>query len=418
MVGAGVFVGFGPAAAAAGPAVLLSLLVAAVTACLCALSTLQVSTAMQSRPEAGPDLGSGGAVRSAARILLGPYCSFFAGWTLLCSLVFSAAVLALAFGTYVLPGHPTAAAAGAVVLVAALNLLGVRGSPWATRFMAAFVAAVLAFGAVVAFNETGPGAEPAPGAPIEASVSGVLKAAGLLFFLFAGFQRLGSLGPAVHNARRNLPLAVPAAVVVCCALYLLVGDSLLDYFGPDALAVATAPLLEPMAAVGSGIGTGAMTLAAAAATLGGLWAVSAAAGRTSTGMAYDADLPAPFRFPADPRPGRHRDAPVVAELLGAALVLALVLTSSLNLLIGLASFGLLIHAALGAVCAFLLRSRSRYSPRAVNALGAAGALLLALALPPLCIVLMLLVLAAGLVVRLSFRRPRQQPALPGPAPDS
>lgn len=417
MVGAGVFVVFGPAAAAAGPALGLSLLAAAVVACLCALSALQVSTAMQTRPEAGFDLRSGGAVRSAARLLLGPYCSFFAGWTLLCSLILSAAVLALTFGTYVVPGHSTAAAAAAVVLVAALNLLGVHYSPWATRFVVAFVAAVLAFGAVVAFNETGPGAAPAPGAPLEASVSGVLQAGGLLFFLFAGYQRLASLGPAVHNARRNLPLALPAAVVVCYGLYLLVGESLLDYFGPDALAVATAPLLEPMSAVGSGIGTGAMTLAAAAATLGGLWAVSAAAGRTSTGMARDADLPAPFRFPAAPRPGR--DAPVAAVLVGAAVVLVLVLTSSLTLLIGLASFGLLVHAALGAVCAFLLRSRSRYSPRILNALGAAGALALALALPPLCIVLMLLVLAAGVVVRLSFRRPRQQPAAPpGPAPDS
>ena len=402
IVGAGAFVAFAPAAAAAGPALAAALGVSAFVAVLCALSTFQLSRAVSRRlPE---DQGGDGTARTAARILLGPYSGFLSGWTLVCALLLSSAVLAAAFGAYVVPEHPVAAAVGAVVVMAAVNLLGVNRGPWATRFVLAFVFSILAFTVVVLYNEA-PNQPVRVGAEIDASVSGVLQGAGLLFFLFSGYTRLATMGAGVRNPSRNLPIAVPAAIAVAFVLYLLMGQSLLAYYGPAALSAEPAPLLEPMQSVGANVGTGAVVLAVSAAALGGLWSLLESAGRTAAAMAADRDLPGVF---ARTRPGRAGSAPApwVAEAAAAGLVVLLVVFADIEALIGMASFALLFYAAITAVCAFSLKDRTRYAPRVLNLAGAAGALLLALALPPLYISLTLIALVAGLVVRLSFRRPR------------
>ena len=409
IVGAGAFVAFSPAAAAAGPALALSLGIAAVVALLCAMSTFQLSRAVSRRlPE---DRGGDATARTAARILLGPYSGFFSGWTLVWGLLLSAAVLALAFGAYVVPEHPVAAAVGAVVVMSAVNLAGVNRGNWATRFILAFVFAILAFTVVVLFNEA-PHQPVRVGADIEPSASGMLQGAGLLFFIFSGYTRLATLGQGIRNPSRNLPVAIPAAIAVAFVLYLMMGQSLLAYYGAAALAAEPAPLLDPMQSVGANVGTGAIVLAAAAAGLGGIWVLLESAGRTAAAMAADRDLPAVLGRSRPGRAGSDTRTPWAAEILGAAVVIVLVLVGDLDGLIAMASFTLLFYAAITTVCAFMLKERSRYAPRALNVAGTAGALLLALALPPLSISLMLIILVAGLVVRLSFRRPRSARADP------
>ena len=402
IVGAGAFVAFAPAAAAAGPALAAALGVSAFVAVLCALSTFQLSRAVSRRlPE---DHGGDATARTAARILLGPYSGFLSGWTLICALLLSSAVLAAAFGAYAVPEHPVAAAVGAVAVMAAVNLLGANRGPWVTRFVLAFVFSILAFTVVVLYNEA-PNQPVRVGAEIDASVSGVLQGAGLLFFLFSGYTRLATMGNGVRNPSRNLPIAVPAAIAVAFVLYLLLGQSLLAYYGAAALSAEPAPLLDPMQSVGANVGTGAVLLAVTAAALGGLWSLLESAGRTAAAMAADRDLPAVFGRTRPGRPGSPAT-PWVAEAAAAGIVILLVLVADIEALIGMASFALLFYAAITAVCAFSLKDRSRYAPRILNLAGTAGALLLALALPPLYISLTLIALVAGLVVRLSFRRPR------------
>ncbi|WP_194265999.1 APC family permease [Arthrobacter yangruifuii] len=400
IVGAGAFVAFAPAAAAAGPAVGAALGIAALVAVLCGLSTFQLSRAVLRRlPE---DQGGDATARTAARILLGPYSGFLSGWTLVWGLLLSSAVLALALGAYVVPEHPRAGAAGAVVVMAAVNLLGFHRDPWVTRFTVAFVFSVLAFTVVVLFNEA-PNQPVRVGAEIEASTSGVLQAAGLLFFMFSGYTRLATMGPGVRNPSRNLPLAIPAALAVAFILYWFMGSSLLAYYGAAALSAEPAPLLEPMLSVGANVGTGALVIAVAAAALGGLWSLLDSAGGTASAMASDRDLPAFFAASRNTRTG---SVPWAAQGTAAGIALLLVLFGDLDELLGMASFALLFYAAITAVCAFSLKDRSRHAPRILNLAGAAGALLLALSLPPLSISLTLIILVAGLVVRLSFRRPR------------
>lgn len=401
MVGGGIFIVLPLVADAAGFALPAALALAALVAYCSAASTFQLSTGLRN----GGHRNEGGTARSAARVLLGPNQGFFTGWTLVCALVPSAAVLALAFGLYVLPDYARPAAAGAAAAATALNLFGLTRSTWVIRFVLAFLIGVLGFGVVVAFNEAG-GRPPQPGVLEEAgSTAGLLQGAGFGYFAFAGYARLASLGFRVREPDRIIPRVLPAAVLVTLGLYILVGQSLLAWFsGPEALAASVTPLLEPVAAVGLGIGTGAVAIAAGAASLSGVWVLIEGSARTAAAMADDGDLPRLFA-----RTGGARHAPWPAAALAGAVVIFLVLTTSLATLLALACFGLLVHAAVTNLCGYALEQRRWYTPRAVNLAGLAGALILALSLPPLGILLMLIVLVFGLVVRLTVRRSEPPP---------
>ena len=100
-------------------------------------------------------------------------------------------------------------------------------------------------------------------------------------------------------------------------------------------------------------------------------------------------------------PPAPRQVPWVAQAAAAVVVAGLVLTAELETLLGLAAFALLLHAGISNLCAFALRNRRWYTPRAVNLVGLVGALVLALSLPPLHVLMMLIVLVFGLVVRLT-----------------
>ncbi|MCC3265188.1 amino acid permease [Arthrobacter gengyunqii] len=401
MVGGGIFVVLPLVADAAGFALAASLALAALVAYCTAASTFLLSAGLR----ISGHRNAGGTARTAARVLMGPYMGFFTGWTMVCALVTSAAVLALTFGLYVVPGQARPAAAGAAVAGTALYLFGLQRSTWVIRFVLAFVLGVLGFGIVVAFNEAG-GPPPQPGVLEETgSTAGLLQGAGFAFFAFAGYARLAAGGFRVRAPERNIPRAVPASIIVALVLYLLVALSLVTWFqGPAGLAASIAPLREPVATVGLGIGTGAVAIAAGAASLSGVWILMEGSARTAAAMAGDGDLPRVFAHT-----GGKRQVAWPAAAAAGAVVVVLVLTVSLGTLLALACFALLLHAAITNLCGYSLEHRRWYTPRAVNLAGLAGALVTALSLPPTAIVLMLIVLVFGLVVRLTFRRPGAAP---------
>lgn len=97
----------------------------------------------------------------------------------------SCAAVALTVGSYVRPGQAHAVAVAAVVALTAVNYAGVQKSARLPRVIVAVVLAVLA--AVVAAAVTSGDADAARlGIGDDATFGGVLQAAGLLFFAFAG----------------------------------------------------------------------------------------------------------------------------------------------------------------------------------------------------------------------------------------
>ena len=82
------------------------------------------------------------------------------------------------------------------------------------------------------------------------SARGVLTAAGLLFFAFAGYARIATLGEEVRDPERTIPRAVPLALGVVLAIYLVLAVVALGVLGADRLAASAAPLVDVVTAAG------------------------------------------------------------------------------------------------------------------------------------------------------------------------
>ncbi|TDL42967.1 APC family permease [Kocuria rosea] len=398
MVGAGVFVAFAPAAGFAGPWLPLALLLAAVVAWCNATSTAQLAAVHPA---------SGGTYVYANR-QLGPWPGFVAGWGFVTGKTASAAAMALTFGLYAaeLTGADDAGArllaVAAVLGLTAVNLGGVTRTARLTRLLVVPVLVVLLAVVVLLFSGTGPaagGAGAADGPGWDGTGWGVLPAAGTLFFAFAGYARVATMGEEVRDPARTIPRAVLGALAFTLLLYGLLGLGLLRFLGVDRLAASAAPLLTVVREAGWAAGpatAGAVvvTAAAALATLGALLALVAGISRTALAMARERDLPGPLGAVSQ----RHR-VPWAAELAVAVLVVVLVLVGDVRTVIGFSSFGVLVYYALANLSALTLRQRPGWAPRAVNALGLAGCLVLAFTLPWQSVLTMLGVFAVGLAGR-------------------
>ncbi|WP_235928059.1 APC family permease [Goekera deserti] len=391
MIGAGVFVVWGPAAAAAGWWLLAGLAVAAVVAWCNAQSTAALAVRHPT---------SGGAYLYG-RAQLGPWWGFVAGWSFVVGKTASCAAMALTVGGYLWPGQAREVAAVAVVALAAVNSCGITRTARLTRVLLAVSLALLLVVLVAATTgvaDAAPGWDADPG-----GARGVLTAAGLLFFAFAGYARIATLAEEVRDPARTIPRAVSVALPLAVVLYAVVGVVVLRALGPEALASSSAPLADAVRA-GSLPGLAWVAVAAAAvAGLGALLGLLAGIGRTALAMAREGDLPRGLSV-VHPR----SSVPVRVEVLLALLVGALVLTADVTAVIGASSFGVLLYYAVANAAAWTLPAGQR-PPLAVPALGLAGCLLLVVTLPVVSLAGGAAVLLAGVAGRLVVRRLRRQP---------
>lgn len=385
MIGAGVFVVFAPAAAAAGSWLPLAILIAGFVAYCNATASAQLARVYP----------TSGGTYIYGRERLGSWTGFIAGWSFITGKTASCAAMAVTFGLYVVPGYETAAGIAAVVLLTAINLTGITRTALASRIIVSFVIAILAFLVVVAFN-------PVDSSPVEAlqpgSGWGVLQAAALVFFAFAGYARIATMGEEVRNPQHNIPRAIVGALAVVLVLYLLLGFGLMNALGAGLPDTAT-PLLDVAANVGGSVGIVTITAAAALASLGALLALIAGIGRTSLAMARHGDLPRPLS-----RVGSKFAVPFVAETAVAIAVIVLLLTTDVLTVIGFSSFAVLIYYAVTNISALTLSDRPWYWPRILNLAGLVGCLLLAFTLPTMSVLVMLAILLAGLAVRAAVPR--------------
>jgi APA family basic amino acid/polyamine antiporter len=229
-------------------------------------------------------------------------------------------------------------------------------------------------------------------------VYGIFQAAALLFFAFAGYARIATLGEEVRDPERTIPRAIPIALGLTVALYAAVALASLLAAGPDALAASTAPVATAARLAGAAWAVPVVRVGAAVASLGALLALIAGIGRTSLAMGRKGDLP---RWLAAVHP-RYR-VPGRAELAVAAAVCVLVLTTDLRGAIGFSSFGVLTYYAIANAAAYTQAAEWRRWPRVLNIAGLLACAALVVALPLSSTVAGLAVLAVGLVGRLILR---------------
>jgi basic amino acid/polyamine antiporter, APA family len=376
MLGAGVFAVFAPAAASAGGWLPVALLLAGFVAYCNAAASAQLAAAYP----------SSGGTYVYGRERLGPWWGFAAGWGFVVGKTASCAAMALTFATYVAPGFAKPVAVAAVVVLVVVNMLGITRTALVTRILLGVVLSLLVL-IIVLSTTTGSVGDSGPAQPV--GPLDVLQAAGLLFFAFAGYARIATLGEEVHEPRRTIPRAIIAALIGALVIYLAIGLTLLHTLGPQRLSTSRAPLADAVAAAGNPQWI--VTVAAAAASLGALLALIAGVGRTTLAMARERDLPH-WLSAVHPRVAvPHR-----AELVVGVIVCVLVLTADLRAVIGFSSFGVLVYYAVTNLSAATQTGADRRWPRALNIVGLAGCLLLAATLPLSSVLVGLAVFAVGL----------------------
>jgi basic amino acid/polyamine antiporter, APA family len=394
MLGAGVFSAVGPAAGAAGSWLLAGLVVAGLVAYANATS----SAALAARyPESGGTYVYG-------RRRLGPFWGFLAGWAFLGGKLASCAAMALTLGSYLAPGLARPLALGGLAAATVANYRGVARTAAATRVvvvltlaaLAVAVAGMLLGGQAAPANLAEPGGWP--------GLHGVLQAAGLLFFAFAGYARIATLGEEVVDPARTIPRAVPLALGIVLAVYLVVAVAALLAVGPAALAAAAAPLADAVAAGRLDELAPVVRAGAAVASFGVLLSLQAGLSRTVFAMAANRDLPHALAAVHS----RHR-VPHLAELAVAALVAAALLAVDLRGAIGFSSTLVLVYYAVANAAAWTLGPGERRRPRWLAGAGLAGCLLLAASLPAASLLAGAAVLGVGMVAW-AVRRARDQPS--------
>src|SRR5690606_2026903 len=223
MVGTGVFVSIGVAAGAAGSAVLFAIVLAALVAACNALSSAQL---------AASHAVSGGTYEYGYRYL-NHWLGFTAGWMFLCAKSASAATAALGFAGYFsrligldAPAAMTGLATGAVALLTALVLLGIRRSSWTNAVIVSITLAALGLFVVAGVPRLAAGGAgnllPLLPAANGGGPRGFLYATALMFVAYTGYARIATLGEEVKDPRKHIPRAIVATLIVTAVLYVAV----------------------------------------------------------------------------------------------------------------------------------------------------------------------------------------------------
>ncbi|CDO11498.1 amino acid permease [Mycolicibacterium cosmeticum] len=379
MIGAGIFAALGPAAAAAGSGLLVGLAVAAVVAYCNATSSARLAAQY---PQSGGTYVYG-------RERLGAFWGYLAGWSFVVGKTASCAAMALTVGAYVWPAYANAVAAAAVVALTAVNYRGVQKSALLTRVIVAIVLAVLALVVVVSLS-SGQADTGRLEIGTDITVGGVLQAGGLLFFAFAGYARIATLGEEVRDPARTIPRAIPLALGITLVVYTVVAVAALAVLGADRLGSASAPLADTVRAAGAGWLVPVVQIGAAVAALGSLLALVLGVSRTTLAMARDRHLPNALAAVHPRFKTPHR-----AELAVAAVVIVVATTADVRGAIGFSSFGVLLYYAIANASAWTLTPAQGRPQRIVPVIGVAGCAVLAFALPLTSVIAGVVVIAIG-----------------------
>jgi basic amino acid/polyamine antiporter, APA family len=357
MLGAGVFFVWAPAFALVGSWLLVALAIAATVATLNALVTTQLAIAHP----------SSGGIYAFGRHYRGPLTGFVAGWMFLTGKTASVAAIALVAASYLWPDNPRPVAAGLLLAGTALIASGIRSSATVTLVLAGIV--VVGLVALIIAPSVGsalPALDSSPDNPLD-----VLTAAGLIFFAFAGYARMATLGEEVVSPRRTLPRAIGWALAIVLVLYGLIGWVMLGVL-PGAGDGGDTPLRLLV----TGEGSQALTVLVVLACTGSLVAVLAGLSRTAFALGRNDDLPKALAF-VSPRTG----GPLVAELAIGVLAVVAVLFLDVTSLVALSGAGVLTYYAIGHWSALKQERSERIVPPVVPVVGGLLCVVLVVTLP-------------------------------------
>lgn len=384
ILGAGIFAVIAPAAAVAGPSLLVALLIAAFVAFCNALSSAQLAAVF---PRTGGTYEFGGR-------MLGPWWGYGAGWMFLTANTVGPGVIALAFGAYLNAVDGAVPVRVAAVLAAlamtSINALGIRRSVRITDVVVVISVASLLSVAVIGL----PGGKLSNFSPFATGgLGGTLQATALLFFAYTGYSRIATLVEEVKDPQKTIPKATVLALGTAVVLYLAVGATAISVLGAAGVSASSSPLQSAMAAVGSGVGVAVVIVGALLTTFNEGLSDILGVSRVAFAMARKSDIPSGVA-----RLGRNQN-PYRSVLLVGAVAILVAGFAPFGAAVGISSFGTLLYYTVTNSSALRLGSSQRRYPRWLSLAGLIGCVGLALSLAPTEVAVGLGILAVGLGYR-------------------
>jgi APA family basic amino acid/polyamine antiporter len=361
IVGTGIFVGLSDSVAQAGPAVVVSFVLAALTCVFTAFSFAELGGAI---PVSGSSY-------SFAYAGLGESTAFLVGWCLLLEYGVSISAVAVGWSQYVnellhsLTGLqlPDALSAGpgdggvvnlpAVIVIALASVLlvrGVRESARATAAMAAVKLAILLAFCVIGYSAFKDG-NLTPFSP--AGLGGIGAGTTAAFFSYIGFDAITTAGEEAKNPRRDIPVAIMVCMGLVTLLYCAVAVAAIGAIGGDQVAGRPAALSYVVNEVtGSGIGGGVIAFGAVVAIASVVLAVMYGQTRILMSMSRDGLIPRVFE-----KVSPKTSTPVAGTLIVAVVFAVPAAFASLDAVMNLCTIGTLAIMAVVNITVIALRRR-------------------------------------------------------------
>jgi APA family basic amino acid/polyamine antiporter len=362
IVGTGILVLIGTAAGKAGPAMMLSFVIAGVICAAAALAYAEVATMIP----------ASGSAYTYSYVVFGELIAWFVGWSLILEYSLVVSAVSVGWSGYFSPlvGIPRALATAPmlggilnfpaifiIAVIAGMLIFGLRESANLNSLLVAIKMLALAMFVIVAlavfkadnfhpfmpygFVKSGP-----PGQEV-----GVMAAAAIIFFAFYGFDAIATAAEECKNPERDLSIGIVGSMVLCVVIYMAVAAAAIGAENYLRFMDSAEPLALILRDIGQPLAAKILALSASIGMPTVILAFFYGQSRIFLAMSRDGLLPAPLAKLS----GRHT--PVRITLFTAVIVGALAALVPLNELVALANAGTL--TAFIAVCAAMLMMRKR-----------------------------------------------------------
>jgi len=361
IIGGGIYVVTGIVAGLAGPAMILSIIIAGVIALFTAVSFVELTKWLPKE----------GSVYEFAYQLISPFTGFLTGWMWIVSNTFVGAAVSLGFAYYlktILPFVDSRIVAAALCLIfMALNLIGSKQSAKLNNLLVlAKVSILIVFCTVGLFY-----IKSSNFIPFIPSELGVFSGAFFIFFAYGGFARIAVIAEEVKDPRRNVPLAIILSLVISTVIYILVGTVAVGLIGSESLSRSNSPLSDAMGIVGSPILVYLVSVGGMLATTTVLLTTILGVSRMAFAMARKGDLPSVFSK-LSPKYG----SPIWSILIFGIVMVVLVLFVDLTGVVAVSNFALLFYYAITNISDLRLASGPTTYPKIFPAIGLITCLIL------------------------------------------
>ena len=423
IVGTGIYTLIGVGADKAGPAVLLSFMIAGLVCACAALAYAELSTMM---PAAG-------SAYTYSYAVLGETLAWIVGWSLILEYTLVVSTVAVGWSGYFVGflqwlgwDMPTALAAGPhaggvlnlpaigiTFLVAGALLVGTRESATINAVLvvfklialAVFVAVALPAFDIANLQPFMPYGFPKSVGP-DGVERGVMAAAAIIFFAFYGFDAISTAAEETKNPGRDLSIGIVGSMIGCTLIYLLVALAAVGAMSFSVFGKSAEPLALIMRELGHGTAALAIGIVAIIALPTVLLAFFYGQSRIFFVMSRDGLLPRSLS-----KVGK-RGTPVAITVFTALVTAALAGVARLDEIAALANAGTLIAFVAVATCLLVLRKRDPDRPRVfrtpmawlVGPIAIVGCIYLFWSLPTRTQLWCLLWNAIGIVAYLAYGR--------------